>query len=191
MYNVVFFLLFLRFIPSHRHLCHAHATLSVSPSAARVRTRYTLQSFSSYSLRCLIPCCVLTFRVVTYRLPICSSSPLPSKLPPPKDCEKQYHGMVVRNATVTDRRRHRLRHRRHYHQRGDDNGQQRDPGTLFFIFHLSALVFPYVLFKSFWRTFPPHAGVRVFGRNTWYLATLVYSAATAAVVAGPNGHFKR
>lgn len=120
--------------PLHSHpirsLSHAYRTLlSLFPSAARVCTPYTPQSFSSYSLRCLIPCCALTFRVVTYRLPFCKS--LSSKIPPPKDCEKRYHGMVVWNTTVTDhrRRRHRLRYHRHDHQRGDDNGQQFDPGT--------------------------------------------------------------
>lgn len=78
-----------------------------TPSVARARVH--ARSFSSYSLRCLIPCCAAhTSRVQTYRLPIWTW--------PPNDCEKQYHGMVVLNSTVTDHHRRR-RHHHHRHRR--------------------------------------------------------------------------
>lgn len=97
----------------HYTLLHSLPLLidSVTLSLARSRTR-TVESFSSYFLRCFIPCCVPTSRVVTYCLPIC--------IPPSTDvCEKQYHGMVVRNYdTVNTDYLHRIY----------DHGQQCDAG---------------------------------------------------------------
>jgi len=61
---------------------------------------------------------------------------------------------------------------------------------IFFI-HLSVVIFSFVCVNLFDGRFPPHAGVRVSGRNTWCPATLAYSAAaTAAVAAGPGGYPK-